>query len=230
MNTPLTVISYIGGPDDGMEYNMPPGYPPFDQILLRTENPEGFYYREADGKYYWRFKITELPKPVTLPQPQPVISQNPWVSLIPRIALVVGFIIVLLIVFQVSAYLHADRPKAIPYAGLGVPTASWAPGSQNNTDNDHVIPSPSWKPTEPDPWKHWKPVPRAQPVEVRRATRAVLAHMPDGSTQVLTVVGTVTQQEELPLSGNSIGDTYFVAGIPFVWTQLNNGTGAWIDP
>jgi hypothetical protein len=87
------------------------------------------------------------------------------------------------------------------------------------------IPEPT--PDAYDPWKHWKPVPRAEPVPMRPDA---VAHMPDGNTQAITVMGAVNRQEELPLKNNSIGDTYYVAGIPFVWTQLDNGTGAWIDP
>jgi hypothetical protein len=53
--------------------------------------------------------------------------------------------------------------------------------------------------------------------------------MPDGSSLVVTILGAVSRQEELPLSGNSIGDTYYVAGVPFVWTDLSGG-GGWLDP
>jgi hypothetical protein len=54
--------------------------------------------------------------------------------------------------------------------------------------------------------------------------------MPDGSSMAVRILGAFTRQEELPLTGNVVGDVYYVGRFPFVWTQLNNGTGAWIDP
>jgi hypothetical protein len=84
-----------------------------------------------------------------------------------------------------------------------------------------------------------QPTPRSEPAfvmpaptpEVRRAVpNVMLGRMPDGSLAQIWILGERNSQEELPLTGNNFGDAYKISGIPFVWTRLTNGQGAWIDP
>ena len=118
------------------------------------------------------------------------------------------------------AALHS-QPKAAPAPVDDTPRER--PALMMQRPNEVVsAPTPASTP-EPE-------VRRAEPVEVRRAARVAVTHMPDGSSIVVErILGKVFQQEDLPLTGNP-GDAYIVAGIPFVWTQLANGQGAWIDP
>lgn len=61
---------------------------------------------------------------------------------------------------------------------------------------------------------------RAEPV------KHSVAHMPDGTLINVRLLGPVATQEELPLTGNHIGDTRYVGWYPFVWVS----PGVWIDP
>jgi hypothetical protein len=67
--------------------------------------------------------------------------------------------------------------------------------------------------------------------EVRRALPAGLeARMPYGESVRIRILGTVPDQESLPLTGNHIGDTYHVGDAEFVWVAPDGGTAQWIDP
>ena len=112
----------------------------------------------------------------------------------------------------------ADKADTMRYAPALTSTYTPAP----------TLTSPSISEATPAPAPQATPTPEATP-EIRRAHRIARAHMPDGSSLVVTILGAVSRQEELPLSGNSIGDTYYVAGVPFVWTDLSGG-GGWLDP
>jgi hypothetical protein len=66
--------------------------------------------------------------------------------------------------------------------------------------------------------------------EVRRAERVGLeARMPYGESVHIRILGTVPNQESLPLTGNHIGDTYHVGDVEFTWVAPG-GIGQWIDP
>jgi hypothetical protein len=54
--------------------------------------------------------------------------------------------------------------------------------------------------------------------------------MPDGSSLAIRILGAFTRQEELPLTGNVVGDAYYVGRFPFVWIRLQSGQGVWVDP
>jgi hypothetical protein len=73
------------------------------------------------------------------------------------------------------------------------------------------------------------PVRRAQLVELP-LDASFLAHMPYGETVRCTYRGRVASQTDLPLSGNSIGDTYGVGAQQFVWVAPAGGIAQWIDP
>jgi hypothetical protein len=63
--------------------------------------------------------------------------------------------------------------------------------------------------------------------EVVRSGRSV--RMPYGEAVRIIVLGTLPDQESLPLTGNHIGDTYHVGDAEFVWVAPE-GIGQWIDP
>jgi hypothetical protein len=66
--------------------------------------------------------------------------------------------------------------------------------------------------------------------EVRRAERVGLeVRMPYGESVRIRILGTVPDQESLPLTGNHIGDTYHVGPFEFTWVAPG-GIGQWIDP
>jgi hypothetical protein len=67
--------------------------------------------------------------------------------------------------------------------------------------------------------------------EVRRAERVGLeVRMPYGEVVRARILGTVPDQESLPLTGNHIGDTYHVGDAEFVWVAPDGSAGEWIDP
>jgi hypothetical protein len=67
--------------------------------------------------------------------------------------------------------------------------------------------------------------------EVRRALPAGLeARMPYGESVHIRILGTVPDQELLPLTGNHIGDTYHVDDAEFVWVAPDGAAPHWIDP
>ena len=79
--------------------------------------------------------------------------------------------------------------------------------------------------------------PRAEMVQNDFAPRPVGdafgVQMPDGRHVRATVRHAVVGQNDLPLSGNHIGDARYVAGDKhwYVWlTQSANSAPAWIDP
>jgi hypothetical protein len=71
------------------------------------------------------------------------------------------------------------------------------------------------------------PVP-APAIEVRRAelTGYFWVQMPDSEWQRIRLLGHVNVQEQLPFSGNVIGDAYAIGREVFVWVS----PGQWIDP
>jgi hypothetical protein len=69
------------------------------------------------------------------------------------------------------------------------------------------------------------------PSEVRRAEPVGLeARMPYGESVHIRILGTLPDQEHLPLTGNHIGDTYHIGAAEFVWVAAGGSTGEWIDP
>jgi hypothetical protein len=162
-------------------------------------------------------------KYVAPPAPVSVGRRTPWL-LLGWSAIVISLGGILLVTYegirQGAAAAREDAPAPV---ATSVPTPITPP--VGTVPSGHIsLTAPTLVP-EPTPFPQSEPeVRRAEPVKVG------LAHMPDGSSQVVRILGQVSQQENLPLTANHPGDTYLVGSVPFVWTQLNNGTGAWIDP
>ena len=51
-----------------------------------------------------------------------------------------------------------------------------------------------------------------------------------GESVQATFLGKLNRQEDLPLTGNHVGDAYFVGAQTFVWVAPNGESGMWIDP
>jgi hypothetical protein len=67
--------------------------------------------------------------------------------------------------------------------------------------------------------------------EVRRALPVGLeARMPYGESVHIRILGTVPDQESLPLTGNHLGDTYHVGDFEFTWVAPDGAAAQWIDP
>jgi hypothetical protein len=218
MNT-LTTIIYVNGPLDGMEYNIPSGYPDPGPIITEEDNPGGCYARGDDGRYYWR--LAPEPAPIRqapiLPAPKVVARKGfPVIGwIIAGIVIGVSILMALFaiaIVSQQPARIPEPLPVKVPL-DEAVPTPVPKP---TPADYDTVVPDPNWKPTVPD-----KSVsaPRAELV-------GTPVRMPYGEILPVRLRGSVADQESLPLSGNSVGDAYLIGRYLFVWTQA----GQWIDP
>jgi hypothetical protein len=232
MNTNTNnTLPCFGGPRDGDEIICVNSR---GEVITKSYvdgNLERHYELLGDG-YYWVPTLLRLDIPVP-PKPRadwnaimnnpPDIGptprsrrKGPWISL----AIALGAIIT--VAALNTRPRHDDPPvkSNAPVEALSAPEPTPAPTHLSlSSDNNTVILTAS-EPT---------------PVEVRRAEPAPtptfrLAHMPDGSSLAVRILGAFTRQEELPLTGNVVGDVYYVGRFPFVWTQLNNGMGAWIDP
>lgn len=87
---------------------------------------------------------------------------------------------------------------------------------------------PISSPPAPMPVPASTPVPVPVPVEVRKAGYVLHREflMPYGEKLMSRYLGSVPNQESLPLTGNHIGDCYSVGSYEFVWVS----PGVWIDP
>jgi hypothetical protein len=99
-----------------------------------------------------------------------------------------------------------------------------------------VVPSPAPEAVRSPPPGHFDYAPRASLVKLPPPTpRAVLMKLPplrftDGSSMNLTYRGSLGSEGALPLSGNTIGDTYFVKPNWWIWLGSGHGENGWVDP